>query len=73
MKHVADRKKKVVISLNNLYTSGIINKKMSIPTRMKLFKVYIKPLLTYGVNCSTLIQTNWVNSKNAKVKMLLNK
>jgi hypothetical protein len=37
-----------MISLNNLYTSGIINNQMSIPTKLKLFKVYIKPLLTYG-------------------------
>ena len=37
-----------MISLNNIYTSGIINNQMSIPTKLKLFKVYIKPLLTYG-------------------------
>jgi len=40
--------KNVAISLNNLYTSGIINTQMGIPTKLKLFKIYIKPLLTYG-------------------------
>jgi len=48
MKHVDARRKKVAISLNNLYTSGIISTQMSIPTKLKLFKIYIKPLLTYG-------------------------
>ena len=36
-----------MISLNNLYTSGIINNQTSIPTKLKLFKAF-KPLLTYG-------------------------
>ena len=40
LKHIENRKKKVIISLNNLYTSGIINNQMSITTKLKLFKVY---------------------------------
>ena len=48
MKHVETRKKKVAISINNLNTSGIMNSQMNIQTKLKLFKVYIKPLLTYG-------------------------
>jgi hypothetical protein len=37
MKHVEMRKKKVAISINNLYTSGIINSQMNIQTKLKLF------------------------------------
>ncbi len=47
--------------MNNLYTSGIINNQMSIGTKLKLFKVYSSRLFSrMDVNCSNLIQTNWV-------------
>ncbi len=59
MKHVEIRRKKVIISMNNLYTSGMINNQMSIATKLKLFKVYILSLFSrMDVNCSNLIQTN---------------
>ncbi len=50
--HIEARRKKVAISINNLIGSGIINDHMSTNTKMKLFKIYIKPLLTFG--CETL-------------------
>jgi hypothetical protein len=46
--HIETRRKKVAISLNNLISSSIINDYMPTSAKMKLFKVYIKPLLTYG-------------------------
>ena len=42
------RRKKVAISMNNLISSGITNDYMPTSAKMKLFKIYIKPLLTYG-------------------------
>jgi hypothetical protein len=38
--------------MKNLISSVIINDYMSTNVKMKLFKIYIKPLLTFG--CETL-------------------
>ena len=46
--HIDKRKKAVIISLNNLFNSGIINHQMAISNKIKLFKIYIKPLVTFG-------------------------
>ena len=46
--HIEARRKKVAISMKNLISSGIINDNMPRSAKMKLFKIYIKPLLAYG-------------------------
>ena len=58
--HVEKRKKAVISSLNNLINSGIINDQMNMVNKIKLFKTYVKPLLTFG--CEVLdLDDNDVN------------
>jgi hypothetical protein len=56
--HAIKRKKAVVIALNNLFNAGIINNQMDIISRVKLFKTYIKPLLSYGCDVLDLNDEN---------------
>ena len=47
--HLNNRKKAAYASMSNLISTGIINSHMNIFTKVKLFKVYIRPLLLYGM------------------------
>lgn len=43
--HIEKRIKLAYISIGNLYSTGVLNRLMSINTKINLFKIYIKPLL----------------------------
>ncbi len=65
--HVIKRKKAVVIALNILFNAGIINNQSHISSRVKLFKTYIKPLLSYGCD---VLDLNENDLKGVKVMLL---
>jgi len=46
--HIEKRIKLAFTNIGNLQSTGVLNKLMSINTKISLFKVYIKPLLYYG-------------------------
>jgi len=52
--HLEIRKSKTLSSLNSLRTNDILNDHLSIDNRIKLYNIYIKPLMYYGIE-STLI------------------
>ncbi len=64
--HVIKRKKAVVIALNNLFNAGIINNQMHISSRVKLFKTYIKPLLSYGCDVLDLNENDLLDLKRCE-------
>ena len=47
--HIEKRIKLAYTSIGNLYSTGVLNRLMSIYTKICLFKIYIKPLLYYGI------------------------
>ena len=47
--HIEKRIKLAYVSIGNLYSTGVLNRLMSINTKISLFKIYIKPLLYYGI------------------------
>jgi len=64
--HVIKRKKAVVGALNNLFNAGIINNQMHISSRVKLFKTYIKPLLSYGCDVLDLNENDLLDLKRCE-------
>jgi len=48
--HIEKRIKLAFTNIGNLQSTGVLNKLMSINTKISLFKVYIKPLLYYGAD-----------------------
>jgi hypothetical protein len=50
--HIQKRIKLAYTNIGSLYSAGVLNKSMSIQTKLSLFKIYIKPLLYYG--CESL-------------------
>jgi hypothetical protein len=49
IEHIEKRRKAVYASMTNLITTGILNNEMNVHTKLKMFKIYLKPLLYYGV------------------------
>ena len=47
--HITNRTKSVLIGLANLTSAGIINEEMDINSKMRLFGIYIRPLIYYGI------------------------
>ena len=47
--HIEKRIKLAYSSIGNLYSTGVLNRLMSINTKISLFEIYIKPLLYYGI------------------------
>ncbi len=64
--HVIKRKKAVVIALNILFNAGIINNQSHISSRVKLFKTYIKPLLSYGCDVLDLNENDLLDLKRCE-------
>jgi len=46
--HIDTRKNKANASINNLKSLGILNTEMSISNKIKLFNIYVRPILYYG-------------------------
>ena len=64
-KHVENRKRSATVSLANLYSTGILNEQMNSETKIKLFNVYLKPLILYGCDI-----TNYSITEIAKMKRI---
>jgi len=52
--HLEIRKSKSIASLNGLRTAGILNNDLDIQNKIKLYNIYIKPLMYYGIESSVL-------------------
>jgi len=52
--HIDKRTKLAYSNLSNLYTTGVLNKMMCVSTKISLLKIYIKPLLYYGLEALDL-------------------
>jgi hypothetical protein len=52
--HIDKRIKLAYSNISNLYTTGALNKMMCVSTKISLFKIYIKPLLYYGLEALDL-------------------
>jgi hypothetical protein len=62
--HLNNRKKAAYASLSNLFATGVINAHMDVFTKVKLFNIYIHPLLMYGMET---IQLNGDEFNDLKV------
>jgi hypothetical protein len=54
LEHIQKRKKAAVIGLANLYSTEVLNDQMNIKTKMRLFQIYIRPLILHGLETLTL-------------------
>ncbi len=59
--HINKRKQAAYASYNSLKTTGIINKYMDPISKMKLFNIYIRPILSYG------LETLMINGDELKI------
>jgi hypothetical protein len=72
--HLNNRKKAAYASMSNLCSTGIINSHMDVFTKVKLFNIYIRPLLLYGMETVQLNGDEFndlkVNEGNILKKMI---
>lgn len=75
IEHIEKRRKAVYASMTNLITTGILNNEMSVHTKLKMFKIYLKPLLYYGVEALNISENEikiLTRIEGNVVKQLLN-
>ena len=57
-KHIDKRRSAVIASLAKLTSTGIVDSQMDIATKLRLFSIYIKPLIYYGIEALTVNQSD---------------
>ena len=69
-KHVMNRKRKAFSALSLLRSVGLISNNMSLATKAYLLKVYIRPIVNYGLDIFNLNSCEFDQIKSAETMVL---